>query len=187
MAFDPSVSIYPTPNENGCLMDSDADSFMGIPNTVLNSSWVTKSVGVSTLSIGKNSSITVHNANAMFIPVQLALDKSIYIEFEVNLILELNLTTSSTGTAMFTIGLTDFTGIVPTGVQATITRKVPDDYPLVINADNAITDAGQLSFVIWHTKNTSTTVDAYTYITIKGQITNTNFGFGQLFPVVEVS
>lgn len=187
MAFDSSVSTYPTPNENGCLMDSDAESFMGIPNSVLNSTWITKAVGVNTLDIGRDSSLTVHDATAMFIPVQVAADKSIHIEFEVNLTLELNLTTSSAGTAMFTIGLKDFAGITPTSVQVTITRKLPSDYPLMINIDDAVDDASQMSFVIWHTKSTSTTVNARTYITVRGQISNTNFGFGQLFPNVEIN
>lgn len=185
MAFDSSVSTYKTANENGCLMDSDAESLKGTPNSVLSSTWITKAVGVDTLNIGKGDVITVHDATAMFTPVQVAADKSVHIEFEVNLTLELNLTTSSAGTAMFAMGLKDFAGVTPTSVQATITRKLPSDYPLVINVNEVVEVADQISFMIWHTQSISTTVNAFVYVTVRGQISNTDIGFGQLFPVTE--
>lgn len=186
MAFNSDINIYKTANENGCLMDSDLKSLKVTPTSTLSDSWIPKG------SIAFNPTLpdgcTILSKDIHFSPVQVAADKSIYVDFTLNLSFTAQTTSGASGTSSLTIAFSDFTGVTPLGIQVSCSRDSSGmGYPVIATIPYGKADMGSMIISLWNTSGISKIYNTTVNLTIYGQVTNTDFGFGQLFPNVEIN
>lgn len=179
------VNIYNTKNRNDALMDSDLGSLKGNPTSTLSDSWIPK--GSVAFNPVVPTGVTVVNKDIQFSPVQVAADKGVYVDFIINLILDVTTTSGATGTSNISIALSDFSGITPVGIQASCSRDSNGSgYPVIGCVPSGNTNLNNITISLWNASGTAKTYTTRMNLTIYGQITNTDFGFGQLFPKVEI-
>ena len=186
MAFDSTENTYKTPNENGCLMDSDLNSLKGNPTSTLSDSWIPKGSIAFTPTLPDGCEVISKDIH--FSPVQVAADKSIYVDFTLNLSFTAQITSGASGTSSLSIAFSDFTGVTPLGIQVSCSRDSSGSgYPVIATIPYGKATMGSMVISLWNTSNTSKTYNTTVNLTIYGQVTNTDFGFGQLFPNVEIN
>ena len=179
------VNIYNTKNRNDALMDSDLGSLKGNPTSILSDSWIPK--GSVAFNPKASTGVTIVSKDIQFSPVQVAADKGVYVDFLINLILDVTTTSGATGISNISIALSDFSGVTPVGTQVSCSRDSNGNgYPVLGCIGSGDTDLNNFTISLWNTSGTSKTYATRVNLTIYGQITNTDFGFGQLFPNVEI-
>lgn len=172
---------------NGALMDSDLGVLKGNPTSTLSDSWIPKGSVALDVTLGLTD-YTILSKDVQFIPVQVAADKKVYVDFIINVAFNFTTTSGATGTSTTTISFSDFAGVTPLAIHGSCSRDSNGNgYPVILSipyGTNTTLTLVPLNF--WNSQGTAKTYTAKAYLTIYGQIENTDFGFGQLFPDVTI-
>lgn len=172
---------------NGALMDSDLGVLKGNPTNTLSDSWIPKGSVALDVTLGLTE-YTILSKDVQFIPVQVVADRKVYVDFIINVSFNFTTTSGATGTSSTTISFPDFAGVTPLAIHGSCSRDSNGNgYPVLLNIPaDEIPNLNQLTLNFWNSQGTAKTYTAKAYLTVYGQIENTDFGYGQLFPNVSI-
>lgn len=179
------VKLTTSGSQNDALMDSDLGVLKGNPTSTLSDSWIPK--GSVALQVSLNAeTYNILSKDVQFIPIQVAADKKVYVDFMINVAFSITLTSGATGTSSTTISFPDFEGVTPLAIHGSCSRDSNGSgYPVLCSIPaEENPDLNQITLGLWNAQGTAKTYTTKVYLTIYGQIENTDFGFGQLFPNV---
>lgn len=189
MTISSNLQRLDTMLNNGALMDTDKDSLGITPTSTLSASWIPKSTPVLTIT-KEDAGVTTYYKQVEFIPVQVVADKSMHINFTINVSFGVSTTCGAEGTSSFTVGFPDFAGINPLNIQVTCDREVNGENPdagyfVVGNASS--TDLNSVKVNLCNLAKVAKTYVTTAHLTIYGQMSNTDIGYGKLFPSVNIA
>lgn len=186
MSFQNTITIK-NPNDNGCLMDSDLVSLKVSPTDTLSDSWIPKEYTSATL---EGTNFTSKGGKLTFMPVQVVADKSVSIEcigvYRANITCAIGATGIATHTVKLKDMCSDDTYVELKSVNIACSRDSNGNgygsfAGIIIPADGII-KSNALQFYTYNLAWTSKTVSFDVIITVTAEISNTNFGLGELFP-----
>lgn len=177
---------FTTASTNGCLMDSDLPSLDGSPSDTLSDSWIPKEFTGATFS---GTGFSSCSGKITYIPVQVASTKDTSIDAVGYYIGKFSGSIGGFGQTDHVVKLTGLCG----GEQYVFLKSVTvqcgvDDQGHAVHACLNTTDGKMKSSEVkFRSINTDAdsaqqTRSFWVFITVTAEISNTDFGIGQLFP-----
>lgn len=177
---------FTTASTNGCLMDSDLPSIDGSPSDTLSDSWIPKEFTGATFS---GTGFSSCSGKITYIPVQVASTKDTSIDAVGYYICKFSGSIGGFGQTDHAVKLTGLCGDEQYVFLKSVTVQCGvDDQGHAVHACLNTTDGKMKSSEVkFRSINTDAdsaqqTRSFWVFITVTAEISNTDFGIGQLFP-----